>query len=358
MNINKNERIDNILTDMEMMELLKEHKNLYTMAEALDLSYPSLRRKYLRYQESLTVDKLEEGVFAENKLKSQTDRHIKADNAKKISLDGKLSNLYKIENPGRYVTLISGSDFHDIECDEFTLKMFLHVLKDKQPEIVCLNGDVFDFPEFGRWTKDPRDYDLKGRFDFAYDNVLRAVRNACPNAQIDFNAGNHDERLRLWLADNGPAVMDFLESILGLTTNKLFKLDELNINYNSKANLKAWSKRDFEKEIAKNYLVYFDMFVAHHYPFGKALGLPGVNGHHHKYHAEQLYNHTFGSYSWVQAGSFHRRSASYCEGEKWSTGFLISYLDTKDKKVYNEYIDTTNGFCLYNGQFFNLESFK
>jgi len=56
------------------------------------------------------------------------------------------------------------SDLHDKECDEFTLSVFIAECKRKQPDIIVLNGDIFDFYEFSRYTQDPREYDIQGRF--------------------------------------------------------------------------------------------------------------------------------------------------------------------------------------------------
>lgn len=72
---------------------------------------------------------------------------------------------------------------------------------------------------------------------------------------------------------------------------------------------------------------------AEEYGINKAMlrnmGLPGVNGHHHKHEVWGMFSPIYGPYEWHQMGAGHRRSASHCEGEKWHNGFALVNIDTK-----------------------------
>jgi hypothetical protein len=95
-----------------------------------------------------------------------------------------------------------------------------------------------------------------------------------------------------------------------------------------------------KKELEHNYKVYFDCVLAHHYPnLGRAKGMPGFSGHHHKLQVWPLDNPIHGPGSWYQLGAMHVRDASYTDAEKWSNGFALVHVDTHTKRSVFEYID-------------------
>jgi hypothetical protein len=181
-----------------------------------------------------------------------------------------------------------------------------------------------------------------GRIKFAHDNILRPLREANPDGQFDYIEGNHEARLLKHMADATPALRAVLSDLHGWTVSKLLGLDQFEINYIAKADLAAWTVRDQTKELGNNYKVYFDSFMAHHFPHARNMGLPGVNGHHHSHQVWPMFSPLYGAYEWHQLGAGHKRSASYCEGEKWHTGFAIVHLDTHTKSVNVEYIPITS----------------
>jgi len=258
------------------------------------------------------------------------------------------------ENNRRFKTILSASDLHDIECDPFWLSVFIDTAKRVQPDIIVLDGDVFDLPEFGRYFVDPRTWDVTGRIKFVHDNILKPLREACPEAQIDMIEGNHEYRLLRHLADATPALQSLLADLHGFTVSKLLGLDEFEINYIAKADLAAYNKGDIKKEIGKNYRVYYDCFIAHHFPEGRNLGLPGVSGHHHKQVMWALHNETYGSYNWLQMAAGHHRDAEYCNGEIWQLGFALNHIDTHEKLVNIEPVIITDFACV-GGKYYHRE---
>ena len=95
--------------------------------------------------------------------------------------------------------------------------------------------------------------------------------------------------------------------------------------------------------------------MVHHFPHGRNLGLPGVNGHHHAHISWAMYNHHVGAYEWHQLGAGHKRVASYCNGEKWHNGFAIIHVDTLTKGVNIEYIPVTN-MAVVGGKYYHREA--
>lgn len=279
-------------------------------------------------------------------------KHASVDHYRRINIERlDYADKYLRTDSARFKTILTVSDIHDVECDPFFLRVLIDVCQRVQPDVICFVGDVFDLAEFGRYTIDPREWDVVGRIRFVHENVFRPIREACPNAQIDFLEGNHEARLLRQLADATPALRAMLSDLHGFTIGKLLGLDEFQINYIAKADLAAWTKRDFEKEIGNNYKLYWDSFLCHHFPHARSMGLPGVNGHNHKHLVWSAFNPIHGPYEWHQLGCGHKRSASYCEGEKWHLGFSLAHVDTKTHATSFDYVQVSD-FAVAGGKWY------
>lgn len=221
-----------------------------------------------------------------------------------------------------FQTIIVASDFHDIECDPFWLRVLTDTVRRVQPDVVNIDGDLFDLPEFGKYNVDPRHWDVVGRIQEAH-RQLAGLREAAPDAQFDFEEGNHELRLVKHLMDQTPAMRALLADLHGWDTRKLLALDEFEINYISKADLAAGGKHDIKREIAKNYKIYHDCFCVAHYPMYNKFELAGVNGHHHKIQVTPVKTLRHRTRMWAEHGCGHMLDASFCDGEQWQLGFSI-----------------------------------
>lgn len=251
----------------------------------------------------------------------------------------------------RFQTILVGSDVHDIECDPFWRYLFIETAKRVQPETVVLNGDIFDLCEFGKYDVDPREWDVVGKIKWVH-KFLEDLRNAVPNTEIIFIEGNHEHRLLRHLSEATPAMKAILSDLHGFTVPKLLGLDKYEVNYIAPADLAVFTKGDAKAEIRRNFHIMHGCLLAHHFPEGAKMGMSGWNGHHHSYEAQSFWNPTFGSYSWAQLGSGHKREASYCNGEKWNNGFLLVHVDTESKKSQFEYINTTHEHVVIGGKWY------
>lgn len=289
-------------------------------------------------------------------LEKNIAKHASVDHYRKMSVDRKdYAEKYIRESTSRFKTVITASDLHDKEIDPFFLRVFIDTCARVSPDVISLVGDVFDLPEFGKYTIDPREWDVVGRIKFVHDSILAPLREACPNAQIDIIEGNHEARLLRQLADATPALRAVLSDLHGFTVGKLLGLEEYEVNYIAKADLAAYSKSDLSRELGKNYKIYWDSFLCHHFPHARNMGLPGVNGHHHKHHVWSEFNPIYGAYEWHQMGSGHKRSASYCEGEYWHNGFAIVNIDTHTHVTNFDYVPVTE-FAVSGGKWYHRSS--
>lgn len=285
-------------------------------------------------------------------LERHIARHASVDHYRRLNVERRdWGDRYVRSSSDRFKTILACSDLHDVEIDPFYLRVLIDTARRVQPDVISFVGDIFDLAEFGKYSVDPREWDVVGKIRFAHEHIFRPLREACPDAQFDFIEGNHEARMLRQLADATPALRAVLSDLHGFTVGKLLGLEEFQINYIAKADLAAWTKREFEKELANNYKVYYDTVVCHHFPHARNMGLPGVNGHHHRHEVWGLHSPIFGPYEWHQMGAGHKRSASYCEGEKWHNGFTMINVDTQTKATNFDYVSVTD-FAVSGGKWY------
>jgi hypothetical protein len=288
-----------------------------------------------------------------NKIRNQVARHAAVDELREVSAKrAELGAVYERDDPtGRFKTMVACSDLHDERCDPFYLRVLCETIKDVNPDVVCLDGDIFDVPEFGKYGVDPREWDVVGRIRSGLD-IIRQIREAAPEAQIDFIEGNHEARVIRHLLECSPAMKHVLSGLHGFDLTKLFKLDEYEVNYVANADLFTFTDAQTRKEMSKNHKPYWGCVLAHHFPHGREHGMPGFSGHNHKHLVWSEHNATYGSYEWHQMGAGHIREASFCDGTKWNNGFLVVMADTTTRDVVFDYCSIGSTFALAAGRMY------
>ena len=288
-----------------------------------------------------------------NKIRNTAARHAAVDDLRKVSASrSELGTAYMRDDKfSRFKTMVACSDLHDEECDPFYLRVLCETIKDVNPDVVCLDGDIFDVPEFGKYSVDPREWDVVGRMQAGID-IIRQIREAAPNAQIDFIEGNHEARVVRHLLECSPAIKHILSGLHDFDLTKLFKLDEYEVNYVANADLFTFTDAQTRKEMTKNHKYYWGCVLAHHFPHGRNIGMPGFNGHHHQHVVWSEHNAHYGSYEWHQMGAGHTRDASFCDGTKWNNGFLVVMADTQTRDVVFDYSYVGSTFSLSAGKMY------
>lgn len=291
----------------------------------------------------------------QHKMERAVAKHASVEHYRKMGEERKgWDEKYLRPSKARFQTMLVCSDLHDIEVDPFWLRVWLDTVKRVKPEQIIFAGDIFDLPEFGKYTVDPREWDAAKRIKFVHENIIGPTRAAAPDSAIDSLEGNHEARLLRQLADATPALRAVLSDIHGMTVADLLGLKKYEVNYIASADLAAFTQRDFDKEIGKNYKIYHKCFLAHHFPHARNMGLPGINGHHHRHHVWSYFSPVYQAYEWHQLGAGHKRRASYCEGEKWGNGFAIIHVDTQKHRSMTEYINITD-FAVVGGKYYLRE---
>jgi predicted phosphodiesterase len=142
--------------------------------------------------------------------------------------------IFKIT--GDHKVLILGDihiPYHSREAVEVAIKKG----KESNPDIILLNGDIFDFFTISRWEKDPRKRNFKLEIEMC-KQFLEYLRYNFPNAEIIFKQGNHEERYENYMFIKAPElvgienftfanILDFEKfGILEISEMKPIKLNE------------------------------------------------------------------------------------------------------------------------------------
>jgi hypothetical protein len=259
-------------------------------------------------------------------------------------------NKYELDSKSqRFKSILVGSDFHDLECDPFVLAVFIDTAKRVQPDVIVLNGDVFDMYEASRYDQDVRQIKILDRFNYVKRHIFGALRRACPNSQIDLVIGNHEWRILTLLANKTPALKVILSDVMGLTLSDIFGLDEFEINLIAKLDLAAFTAGDINSELKENFKVYYDAFVCSHFK-DLSLGLSGTSGHTHRPELVSFANIPMGKLTWTTTGCISQTRMEYIQGQdKWTNSFLLAHIDTHKKHVSPEHFIVPRDFVVIHG---------
>lgn len=345
-------------------EMIGDHTRSWTEDELIDilrqlkLANPSkhITRNFFRTQTEIPDSAWSHifGTFSEfirqadvalSRQQHQLERHIakhrSVDHYRRANERHEWGEDFLRPSTGDWLTLVCASDFHDIECDPFWLRVLVDTVRWVQPDVVNITGDLFDLPEFGKYNVDPRQWDVVGRIREAHKQ-LDALREAAPDAQFDFIEGNHELRLIKHLVDQTPAMRTLLAELHGMDTRQLLGLDKFGLNYISKADLGAGNKNDLKREIAKNYKIYADCFCTSHYPMYNRFEMAGVNGHHHKIQVTPVRTLQHHTRMWAEHGCGHMLDASFCDGDQWQLGFSIVDIHKPTMSVNIQVVPVTH----------------
>lgn len=120
--------------------------------------------------------------------------------------------------------------------DPTAIDVALTLVNTLRPSRIVLLGDNLDLPEFSRYRTTPAfQQTTQAAVDYA-TTMLARLRAAAPDAQIDWLAGNHEERLQHWLTDNARAAFGLRQGALTngwpvLSVPHLCRLDEHGVTY-------------------------------------------------------------------------------------------------------------------------------
>lgn len=251
------------------------------------------------------------------------------------------NNLYRKAPRTERLEVIVGSDFHSWFVDPFALRVFIDTIEMVQPDVVVLNGDVFDFPQISRHRKLPGHFNLnlQDEIDYGREHILKAVRMAAPKAEILFVIGNHEYRLVNYLADTAPE----FAALRTLKFGELFGLDEFEIGLVVRQNFLAPYDKLKKRELQENWVIIGETLVATHgiscAKFAadeqlKRYQKSGTSGHTHRPQLITTNSLGTGPLSWTSTpmmAGFAVGRDYVSEPSAWQMGFASFSIDTKNK---------------------------
>lgn len=217
--------------------------------------------------------------------------------------------------------------YHDINAIEIALE---RAYKDNVDSIY-LNGDILDFYQVSRFTKEGGSMSIKEERDMFFEFIGWINENF--DVPIYFKAGNHEERLAKYINEKAPDLAQLPE----LSLSGFLKLDELDIQFVDGRQKAMMGK----------------LIVVHGHEFGESIFSP-VNparglflraksttlaGHNHQtseHHENNLKNDSMACFS---TGCLCQLTPNYrpFAYTKWNHGFAIVKIDEDDSFEVSNY---------------------
>lgn len=120
------------------------------------------------------------------------------------------------------------SDFHVPYTARDAVEIAVaYVRKHHSPDVVLLNGDIFDFHQGSRFEHEPDSLTMTDEIPLGVQ-LLMWLRQQFPKARMIFKEGNHDERWSKWLVQGGSME---LARVAGLRLQGMLAREMDRVNY-------------------------------------------------------------------------------------------------------------------------------
>jgi len=200
-------------------------------------------------------------------------------------------------------------------------------LKDYDPSLVVLNGDIRDAYALSSFDKSPSRRFGEKEEKRLTQNELRTIDKQAPRARKIFNNGNHEERLektymQLCQKDSRAFEVFDAQGFSDLNTRSMLKLDDLGWEWQP---YKGWTDilgfivthGDIVKqESAQTAMAMYNKFQS-----------SGTSGHTHRLGAYFHTDSTGKTRAWYESGCLCRLDLEYVTAPDWQQGFLIGEVN-------------------------------
>lgn len=227
-------------------------------------------------------------------------------------------NVIDLETKIKNGLVIVGSDIHIPFQDDDAVDSFIEYCKKKKPEVIVLNGDVLDMFMLSKFTKG------EGRNPLEEITMCRellaSLRNACPNAEIYYIIGNHENRLEKYVLTKAPELASLIEDVFSIIKTEDFKIRgcaslTINDNFVCKHGTLLGNKSGLSaiKEMENAYM-------------------SGATGHTHRL-CKYIARKSGKKFVWIETGCLCDLNPEYMVNPNWQAGF--AELIFKDGKLYH-----------------------
>lgn len=257
--------------------------------------------------------------------------------------------------------------------DPAAIDLFLGITKQLNPDLVVMVGDNLDLPEMGKYRLYPAfARTTQAALDYTTELMFR-IRDAAPEAQIVWLAGNHEERLSNYLLDNSTAAFGLRQGGAPdawpvLSVPFLCRLDEMGVEF-----LEGYPANDFWIN-ERLRVIHGDRHksngsTAHKYLAEHKTSV--IYGHvHRREWAEKTFKKWDGAKTIMAAspgclakvdgavpstkGSVDLHGRPLTVVEDWQQGIgVVSYQDTGEHRFFYEQVPFHDGQALFRGKLYN-----
>lgn len=242
----------------------------------------------------------------------------RAKNVKDISIDFKSG------------TIVCASDIHIPFQDDDAVKCFVAYVKEKQPEMIVLNGDILDFFMLSRFTK--------GEGRNPYEEIsecrdfLKSLREACKTSKIYYVIGNHETRLERYVLSKAPELASLIEDVFSIIKVEDFDVEGcasivVNNTFKFKHGTLLGNKSTLSaiKELENAYM-------------------SGTSGHSHRL-GKYIVRKAGRKFVWLESGGLMRLDPDYMVEPNWQQGFC-EFKFKAGKLVHSKCIEIEEGVIL------------
>jgi predicted phosphodiesterase len=235
--------------------------------------------------------------------------------------------------------VVFASDFHAPFHDPVLFRQFIDFLAHNQPEKIIVGGDLGDFPDESRHRHKPEWQASAQKCVNSMYQILLAIRLICPDAEIVFLPGNHDERIRNAIIDNNKGLFELRpadeagepQALSVWDLRSLLHLDKLGVSYIDPMGTYEYALHPISPKlagthgwIAKNKSAYSAAGTL------ESLGHSVIVGHTHRrgFYYETTYeiDGTPRDLVAVEAGCMclHKKGLGYARAANWQQGFVTA----------------------------------
>jgi UDP-2,3-diacylglucosamine pyrophosphatase LpxH len=242
-----------------------------------------------------------------------------------------------VETLGKdYESVIWISDLHIPYQDRKTLKATTKLIKDMQPDIIVLGGDIGDFYGVSQYDKNPKRANRMQKEVDEVISILEEITGISPNSRFIYLEGNHENRMQRYLWKN-PELSD----LRSLEVPNLLDLNRLGIEY----------RKDF---MYKGFLFKHGDYV-NKYSANKELEVEGVSGMSGHTHRNMMVSKTTraGEMAWYGIGHLSDPvKAEYVDHANWQQGIAVVHFTKQGKRFHVTQIPIVDNKFLYNGKLY------
>lgn len=227
-------------------------------------------------------------------------------------------NVIDIEAKLENGIIVIASDIHIPFQDDGAVRSFIKYCKERQPEVVVLNGDVLDMFMLSRFTKGEGRNPLEEMT--MCQGFLDSLRKAVPDADIYYVIGNHENRLEKYVLTKAPELASLIEDVFTIIKTSDYRVRgcasvTFNDNFVCKHGTLLGNKSGLSaiKEMENAYM-------------------SGATGHTHRL-CKYIARKSGRKFVWLETGCLCSLNPEYMINPNWQAGF--AQLEFRNGKLYN-----------------------